>query len=92
MPLGTCAWCARVRKVELQTWRSRKTGEQLCGNVCNHCYFGGEPDACRTCQARAERSPQQMGLPGVRKLGKEEAYALWERMYRPKRSAGGSQA
>lgn len=78
MPTGICTWCARSRVVELQAWRSPRTGEQLVGEVCRHCYFGaGGVDDCRTCRAKAARATR-LGQTGVRALGTEEARTLFE--------------
>jgi hypothetical protein len=50
-----CTWCTRYRLVELHTWKSAKTGKQLVGNVCGHCFNGGPNDQCRTCKLKTEK-------------------------------------
>ena len=81
MPMGFCTWCTRSRLVELQTWRSPKSGEQLCGEVCGHCFYGtGGQDDCRTCQAKGERA-ERLGQSGVRPLGRDEVLELLWRKY-----------
>ena len=76
MPIGMCTWCSRSRLVELHTWKSPRTGEQICGEVCGHCYYGnGRADDCRTCLAKAERA-EANGQRGVRTLGRQDAIQL----------------
>ena len=55
MPLALCTWCGRFRRVEFHLWHSPKTGEQLVGDVCGHCYYGGKDDDCRTCKVKKEK-------------------------------------
>jgi len=69
-------WCERYRLVQLQTWRSRKSGGNLCGDVCGHCFYGtGKWDACRTCRARDARA-RRNGQQGVRALSKPDVLQL----------------
>lgn len=69
MPLGQCVWCGRYRLVHLKTWRSPRSTEQLCGEVCDHCFYGNSAyDDCRTCRAKAERGVRVGKQHGVRPL------------------------
>ena len=82
MPLGQCVWCLRWRLVELQTWRSPRSGQQLCGEVCGHCYYGsGRPDDCRTCRLKEERAAR-LNQVGVRPLMRADMLCLIERRFR----------
>jgi hypothetical protein len=86
MPIGMCVWCRRSRLVQLRTWRSPRSGAQLCGEVCSHCYFGtGHPDDCRTCRAKAARG-ERLGQRGVRPLQPRDILQLLsERIPKPGR-------
>lgn len=81
MPLGQCVWCLRYRLVELQTWKSPRSGEQLCGEVCNHCYYGmGAFDNCRTCRAKEKRNAR-LGVRGVHALERQDALSILARQF-----------
>jgi hypothetical protein len=61
MPLSMCTWCMRFRATTLRTWSSARSGKQLVGDVCDHCYVGtAHPDGCRTCKRRAEKQIGQV--------------------------------
>lgn len=76
MPLGTCVWCSRFRLVSVRTWRSPRTGEQLVGDVCGHCYLEtGGWDDCRTCRAREKARPAR-AAGGVHALGRADVFPL----------------
>lgn len=61
MPLSMCTWCGRYRVTTLRTWSSARSGKQLVGDVCEHCYVGtANPDGCRTCRRRAEKQISQV--------------------------------
>ena len=67
MVLAQCTWCGRFRQVEFHLWHSPKTGEQLVGDVCRHCYHGGTDDDCRTCKVKREKGLSEgIGKPAVR--------------------------
>lgn len=77
MPLGQCVWCGRWRLVTLRTWSSSRSHEQLCGEVCEHCYYGNSPpDDCRTCRAKQARGVRVGRQPGVRPLEREDIQQL----------------
>lgn len=82
MSVAMCVWCARPRDVRLRTWKSASSGKQLCGEVCDHCYYGGRDDHCRTCNRRRE---QQLSLSfnesGVRELSSSDVHRLLEDHY-----------
>jgi hypothetical protein len=71
----------RYRLVELHTWKSPRSGEQLCGEVCGHCYFGtGKPDDCRTCKLRRSRSEAQ-SRKGVRPLEQQDVLDIFRNQF-----------
>lgn len=77
MPLGQCVWCLRYRVVKLHTWTSPRSHEQLCGEVCAHCFYGSFGfDDCRTCRAKAERGVRVGKQSGVRPLTSADALEL----------------
>jgi len=76
-----CTWCSRSRLVELHTWKSPRSGEQICGEVCGHCYYGsGRPDDCRTCQAKAERAGAN-GQRGVHTLTGSDVMQMFREQF-----------
>jgi hypothetical protein len=80
-----CVWCSRWRLVELHTWASARTRQQLCGEVCGHCYYGtGAWDDCRTCRARDARGVKT-GATGVRAIGRADVLALLAQRFGQKR-------
>lgn len=80
MPIAMCTWCGRSRVVELHTWKSLRSGEQICGDVCGHCYYGtGRADNCRTCQRKAERAAAN-GQGGVHPFTQEDALAMFRQI------------
>lgn len=85
MPLAMCTWCSRSRLVELHTWSSPRTHQQLCGEVCGHCYYGtGAWDDCRTCRLREARG-QTRGMTGVRVVGRADILELLAQKFGQKR-------
>jgi hypothetical protein len=87
MPLGMCTWCRRNRLVELHSWRSPRSGENVCGEVCGHCYYGtGRADDCRTCRLKAERA-RASGEVGVRALNVQAALTMFREQYARRRRA-----
>jgi hypothetical protein len=80
MPIAMCTWCSRSRLVELHTWKSPRTGEQICGEVCGHCYYGtGRADDCRTCKLKAERAAAA-GMTGVRRMSDADVLEMFRQM------------
>jgi len=76
MALGVCTWCGRYRLVQLQTWRSPRSGAQVCGEVCPHCFYGtGRWDDCRVCRMKEARA-RAHGQVGVRALQRGDVLQL----------------
>jgi hypothetical protein len=80
-----CTWCRRYRVCVLRTWRSPRSGAQLCAEVCEHCWRGGADDACRTCVRRTERAAEAPRQTGVRPLGQADALELLKQLMPKKR-------
>jgi hypothetical protein len=81
-----CCWCGRSRLVFFRTWRSLKRGEQLVGEVCDHCFLGGADDGCRTCKRRKEKGMSTvLASNGARPIEAADAARLLESQNEPKR-------
>jgi hypothetical protein len=85
MPLGMCTWCRRSRLVQLHTWRSPRSGGDVCGEVCGHCFYGtGRTDDCRTCRFKKERAAAS-GQTGVRQFTLDAALQMFREQYARRR-------
>lgn len=78
MPISMCTWCSRPRVTTLRTWRSKRSGQQLVGDVCDHCWLGTLPDDdCRTCKIRrAHRMSAGLATTKARPIQPEDVPAL----------------
>jgi hypothetical protein len=79
MPIALCSWCGRSRVVQRRAWVSRRTGQTMAGDVCEHCWSGTDLDDCRTCRRRAENAPQVAPVGGeVHEITRSDVAAMLE--------------